>query len=33
MPEPLRFYEPSGQGDEKRIRERLDALRPKRPAS
>ncbi|MEK7657387.1 MAG: replication-associated recombination protein A [Elusimicrobiota bacterium] len=33
MPEPLRFYAPSDQGDEKRIRERLDSLRPKRPAS
>jgi len=27
MPEPVRFYEPSGEGDELRIRERLKTLR------
>lgn len=27
MPQPARFYEPTEQGDEKRIKERLDALR------
>lgn len=31
MPRPVRFYEPTEQGDEKRIKERLDALR-KKPA-
>ena len=31
MPDPVRFYEPSDQGDEKRIRERLDSLRRKKP--
>lgn len=30
MPSPVRFYEPTEQGDEKRIKERLDALRSKR---
>lgn len=30
MPSPMRFYEPAEQGDEKRIKERLDALRSKR---
>lgn len=30
MPSPVRFYEPTEQGDEKRIKERLDALRAKR---
>ena len=27
MPDPMRFYEPTDQGDEKRIKERLDKLR------
>ncbi len=27
MPDPVRFYEPTDQGDEKRIAERLKALR------
>ena len=31
MPDPIRFYEPSDHGDEKRIRERLDSLRRKKP--
>lgn len=30
MPQPVRFYEPTEQGDEKRIKERLDALRAKK---
>jgi putative ATPase len=30
MPSPVRFYEPTELGDEKRIKERLDALRDKR---
>jgi putative ATPase len=30
MPSPVRFYEPTELGDEKRIKERLDALRGKR---
>ena len=29
MPDPVRFYEPTDQGDEKRIKERLDKLRGK----
>lgn len=29
MPDPVRFYEPTDQGDEKRIAERLKALKPK----
>ena len=29
MPDPKRFYEPTDQGDEKRIAERLKSLRPK----
>jgi putative ATPase len=27
MPAPVRFYEPTEEGDEKRIKQRLDALR------
>jgi putative ATPase len=29
MPDPMRFYEPTDQGDEKRLKERLDKLRGK----
>jgi putative ATPase len=29
MPDPVRFYEPTDQGDEKRLKERLDKLRPR----
>jgi putative ATPase len=30
MPDPMRFYEPTDQGDEKRLKERLDKLRGER---
>ena len=30
MPDPKRFYEPSGEGDEARIKKRLDELRAKK---
>lgn len=32
MPDPKRFYEPSGEGDEARIKKRLDELRAKKKA-